>query len=139
MFNLNEAFKEGYQAYLREEAEKNFADAFEALEESQREAEKSFQVVQEYFQMYAMSEGLLTEDVTNNAPTTREKKEVEKEIASDLTLTGNLDSIKNLIGMIGKDTSASMYKPEVGNVTLTKITDMKFPNNIIFFLQALIN
>jgi hypothetical protein len=139
MFNLNEAFKEGYQAYLREEAEKNFTDAFEALEESQREAEKSFQVVQEYFQMYAMSEGLLTEDVTNNAPTTREKKEVEKEIASDLTLTGNLDSIKNLIGMIGKDTSASMYKPEVGNVTLTKITDMKFPNNIIFFLQALIN
>ena len=31
-----------------------------------------------------------------------------------------------------------MYKPEVGNVTLTKITDMKFPQNIIFFLQALI-
>jgi hypothetical protein len=136
MFNLNEAFKQGYEEYLKEEAEKNFTDAFEALEESQKEAEKSFQVVQEYFQLYAMSEGLLSEVVdSQDSITTRRPREVEQK--SDLTFTGNLDSIKDLIGMIGKD--APMYKPEVGNVTLTKITDMKFPNNIIFFLQALIN
>jgi hypothetical protein len=132
MFNLNEAFKQGYEEYLKEEAEKNFVDAFEALQESQKEAEKSFQVVQEYFRLYALSEGLLNEAMTDRVG----KRDVEKEIDSDFSLSGNLDAIKNLIGMIGK--GAPVYKPEVGNVTLTKITDMKFPQNIIFFLQALI-
>ena len=131
MFNLNEAFKQGYEEYLKEEAEKNFVQAFEALEVSQKEAEKSFQIVQEYFQLYALSENLL--EVTGLDP----EKKVAREIDSDVTFTGNLDAIKNLIGMIGKD--SPMYKPEVGSATLTKITDMKFPQNIIFFLQALIN
>lgn len=132
MFNLNEAFKQGYEEYLKEEAEKNFVDAFEALQESQKEAEKSFQVVQEYFELYALSEGLLNEAITDKTS----RREVERALENDDSFAGNLDAIKNLIGMVGK--GAPVYKPEVGNVTLTKITDMKFPQNIIFFLQALI-
>jgi len=131
MFNLNEAFKQGYEEYLQESAEQNFEQAFEALQESQIEAEKSFQVVQNYFSLYALSEGVLEESIAGLTP-----EKAGKQAEKDFSLEG-IQSIKDLIGIIGKD--APMYKPEVGNVTLTKISEMKFPKNVIFFLQAIID
>jgi len=129
MFNLNEAFKEGYEQYLKESAEQNFEDSFEALQESQNEAEKSFKIVQDYFSLYALSEGVLDEATTY--------KDKTKDRDDTLGATDLTSSIMGLIGMV--DSGKSMYKPEVGNVTLTKISDMKFPKNIIFFLQAIID
>ena len=61
MFNLTEAFKIGYEEYLKEQVEQDFEKAFDALQESQKEAEKSFDIVKNYFNLYALSEGLLEE------------------------------------------------------------------------------
>jgi hypothetical protein len=135
MFNLNEAFKEGYEQYLREEAENNFVDAFEALEESQKEAEKSFEIIRNYFDLYALSEGLL--EVEGLEPQSVIEKREKKD--KDVLLSGSYDSIKNLIGLLGDTEKRADYTPAIGNVTLQKITEMRFPQNIIFFLQSLIS
>ena len=63
-----------------------------------KKLKKSFQLVQEYFELYALSEGLLNEDLTDRV----NKREVERSVESDDSFAGNLDAIKNIIGMIGK-------------------------------------
>ena len=56
MFNLTEAFKEGYELFLEEQSQKDFVQAFSILEESQKQAESAFKTVQDYFKLYALSE-----------------------------------------------------------------------------------
>jgi hypothetical protein len=135
MFNLTEAFKQGYETYLKEETEKSFEEAINGLEESQKEAEESFEIVREYFNLYALSEGVLNEKEEDEGKlgNTADKKSNKETDATDV--------IKNLLklgtGIFGDQEKAG-YNPLVGNVTVQKITEMKFPQNIIFFIQTLI-
>lgn len=136
MFNLTETFKEGYEAFLTEQAEQDFERAIESLEESQKQAERSFEIVREYFDLYAASEGLLEAEAGfRDATSSAEQRKEEKVIDKDQSLGSNV--VKDLMGFLAQGSGAS-YKPQVGTVEVKKISEMKFPQNIIFFLQALI-
>jgi len=129
-FNLNEAWKASYASYLREEEEKigqDFEDLFSQLQEAQAEAEKGFQHIQNYFELYALSEDVIE---TKPSPAEKEKAEIIKK--SDDTLR----YIAALAGS-GQDNIFGSYKPEVGIETVERISDMKFPKNVIFFVKQL--
>jgi len=150
MFNLNETFKQGYELFLREQAEADFDKAFTNLEECQKEADESFRVIQEYFSFYALSENLQeTPNMTSGSKPgegekddnkTKDTRDSGNKGYSDDNYKAGMETVTGLLSMLGrsiKDTSD--YDPVVGNVTIKKFSEMKFPQNILFFIQSLVS
>ena len=134
MFNLTEAFKEGYEVYLQEKANEDFAEAFQILNESQKQAEASFAAVQKYFQLYALSEASMD---PKSLPAENKKQTKQDESLS----TDVFDTIRKIVELSKqseKDTMPS-YDAAQGFVSVKKISEMKFPGNIIFFIESLIS
>lgn len=135
MFNLSESWKKNYEEFLNEEYENfdsSFAETFAELEEAQKTAEKSFDIVNEYFSIFALSESQLNEE---------DEIDVKKEKETDEVIEKNLkDMIKDLAND-KSDVKASLPKDykAVAIPTVERFGDMKFPQNIIFFVKQLIN
>jgi hypothetical protein len=125
MFNLTESFKRGYESFLEEQAEKDLEQGIENLEQAQKEAEDAFKVIKEYFTLYAAAEGTLSEATKVDG--------LEADKAKNI-----MSTISRLIGD-DEVMSKAGYQPLAGYATVKTIGEMKFPNNILFFIQSLIS
>jgi len=138
MFNLDETFKQSYELFLKEQAEADFDQAFRNLEECQKQADESFTVIQNYFKFYAASENL--QEGTMDADYSSSKDSGSSSSKSSKS-SGDfaVDTLSRLMSVLGRSTKEiSDYNPLVGNVTIKKFSEMKFPQNILFFIQSLV-
>jgi hypothetical protein len=149
MINLTESFKRGYEIFLKEQAETDFENAFNGLEESQRDAEESFNILKEYFSLYSraskLSEATPPTGVSPEGPAATTAA-APKQNRVDQKQEENI--LSSLIGVLAKmsDTRTegdirrdSEYRPITGAVEVTKISQMGFPENIIFFIKSLVS
>jgi hypothetical protein len=165
-FNLTESFRQQYKVYLEErQSKEDYSKALEEFESAQRNADAGFDVINEYFQYYSDKQ-LLKEQVLNEDPPTggrpgasapdgsekdkKEKKEDKlrklEDRGSDInnkvaqTINTVFDMVRNISDET-KDARARIddYEPVVGHVKVEKISEMKFPENVIFFFQQLIS
>jgi hypothetical protein len=171
MFNLTESFKKGYELFLQEQTDAEFERAFAGLEESQKEAEESFTVLSEYFNLYAKANNLLENprltpstgtsggvrgtagpenssgsdsgSGTSNRGGTgqgsgmnrRDEAQEENVVSSLIKVLSKISDISTEED-IRRDTD---YRPITGAVEVTKVSEMKFPENIIFFIKSLVS
>jgi hypothetical protein len=121
MFTLTEAFKAEYSKFINEQDEREFERTFAALEESQREVEQALDIVQGYFRALGSP---LKEDIAGAAPEQR---------GADKTFS-------NVLNLVGGDSKSGIkdYQPIVGQAKVTSITQMKFPENLLFFIDSLV-
>ncbi len=129
--DFTEAWKEGYATFLKEEEERYNNDFLNTMDEVislSEESKKSLDLLQEYYDAFAESEGL-TEAI---APVGSSASAQVGEKKSGLGQT-----IANLLGQFG-DSKLSTYSPSAV-YTYQKISDMKFPGNIVFFITQIIS
>jgi hypothetical protein len=131
MFNLTESFKKEYETSLNEKILKeDYATSLQEFEDAQKYAEEGFDVINEYFSYF----GKLNETPTGASSESAEDKKNQKSV------TDTISQVFNFISR-GEDprTTIPDYEPAVGHVKMQSITDMRFPENIIFFFQQLIS
>lgn len=125
MFSLSEQLKEAYKEYLLEEYQKDQEECdkiLNTLTENNEEIKEAFTVLDEYFKLYALSEGVLLEDA--------ELGNYDKEKVNDI--------LKSVIKLTKpEDLKGFDYKADTTYEVQT-IADMKFPQNLVFFLQQLV-
>jgi hypothetical protein len=127
MFNLSEEFKNSYSEFLSEEFDKEYSEIETGLEEAYEETKKSMDLLENYFNACCeLNESMLLEDDED-----LEKK--LKNISNVIT-----SAFKNNKIVLDFNDETVSYTPEVMFKTVTKAKDMKFPENIIFFLKQLI-
>lgn len=151
MLNLSEAWKEAYSAYLLEDTARLNEDIdtlFVELSEAHDSVQKGFSLLENYFEIYNLSEG-----ISLNEKNEEEGGEPEKKPGG--ALPGNYFNVNlnpnesekirtNIVdvykGLLNKgflnDLDGNSYAP-VATYTVQKVGDMKFPANIIFFLKQL--
>jgi hypothetical protein len=142
MFNLTEAFKEGYELYLEEQTQKDFVQAFSILEESQKQAEGAFKTVQNYFKLYALSEQENLTETEEKGPGEGKAPKKDEQEAKEVKMTTAqfVDTLKSMVGLIS-DPRAGLgtFAPQDAYVQVTKVSEMRFPQNIIFFVKTLVD
>ena len=149
---LSESWKEAYAEYLAEEDENldnDIDNTLLELYEAQAEAKESFSLLKEYYTLFAINEGVITESTEkpldpgegmdengnrfsrptkkNDGGDVKKSKELIKTLISSVEGT----SITSEPGDVSEYKAASTYE-------LEDIRDMKFPKNIIFFIGRLI-
>lgn len=161
MFNLNEEWKKAYDLYLDEQYDKlddNMASLFEEMEQVQKDVELGFTSLKEYF-------CLLAEEGSLGPVETKDYEEEKKKIANTQTqdnksdisssdkkdVKTNKDYAANIVNVFGgllkadelaarnDNSAARSYQPIQSVVSVQNITDMKFPQNIVFFIKQLIS
>lgn len=142
MINLSEAWKNAYEEYLEEEYNSLDMDAIMVeMEAANTEAKRSFDLIEQFIMAQA-NESLLVEDVSAITPGTDGNKindVVNNPQNGKPDLNGEVKmDLKSLVGALSKlDSSDGLnYKP-LASVKVERIGDMKFPNNLIFFLKQL--
>jgi hypothetical protein len=146
MLNLNEAFKEEFRKIIQEETqERDLSSSLEEFEEAQKRLDEGFEIINEYFTYYANKETLKEAFQDRTKPGKEDEDEGKKKQddgnkKEDKSIS---DTIGNVFNFIMRDANpsdrVSDYEPVLGHVKLEKITDMKFPENVIFFFQQLIS
>jgi hypothetical protein len=131
MFNLTESFKKEYEASLNEKLLKeDYVSSLKEFEDAQKYAEEGFDVINEYFSYF----GKLNEETGGAKPESAQEKKDQKSV------TDTISQVFNFISR-GEDPRSTLpdYEPAIGHVKMQSITDMRFPENIIFFFQQLIS
>jgi hypothetical protein len=130
MFTLTEAFKTEYTKFLNEQDDREFERTFEALEESQKEVDQALTIVQNYFR--ALGTNIAEEFTTSTAPAGRS---ADPKVGREVDRT-----FSNVINIVGSDPKSGLkdYDPVVGQAKVTPISQMKFPENLMFFIDSLI-
>lgn len=160
MLTLTEAWKKSYLEYL-DETENSINEALLDLAESTEEINKGFEYIQEYFNIIPLDEvvtglpphTLTLDDVPGNftntskelqnkvedrAKATEAKKDKQNFSTEDITSFLMKQLGQKIINSENeKDDSKPEYKVE-GIKTVETLSDMKFPKNIIFFIQQII-
>jgi hypothetical protein len=134
MFNLTESFKKEYETSLNERILKeDYVNSLKEFEDAQKYAEEGFDVINEYFSYF----GKLNEEPTGAGRGTGESTQDKKDQKS---VTDTISQVFNFISR-GEDPRSEItdYEPAIGHVKMQSITDMRFPENIIFFFQQLIS
>jgi hypothetical protein len=138
MFNLTESFKAKYKDYLQEKAlTSDYEKSLKEYEEAQKYINEGFDVISNYFGSFSIlheePKGKPREDGEESTDKKKSESEVERKVAETL---GNVFSFLSR-GESPKD-QVSDYQPVVGHARIEKISEMKFPENVIFFFQQLI-
>ena len=123
MNNLAEEFKREYELYLQEEEENEYKDFFVNLQEAQKEAEKGLDLIEKYFAAIPKENGSINEAYI----TLKEEENIK---------------IKDLIVKLGQITSGDeeiRYSPAPRFEIVKTIGEMKFPQNIVFFIKQLLS
>ena len=148
MFNLTESFKEEYKTYLQEKnSQESYDKTLREYEEAQKYINEGFEIISKYFESYALLERL--EDETDNRKeNNRDDREPRDNNQSDKKASQEIDrrvgeTLAGVFSFLGRGedprNQISDYQPVVGHATVQKISEMKFPENIIFFFQQLIS
>lgn len=151
MLTLTEAWKKSYSEFL-EETENSIDDTLVELIEATQEINKGFEYIKEYFELVPLDEwidptslppdGRANDDPTKPAPG-KGKPLPNKPNEKDNYSTEDITNF--LMKQLGTKILSSADKPEKapeyevkGISTIEDISDMKFPKNIIFFIQQLV-
>jgi len=183
MLNLSEEWKKAYTSYIKEQDSKfneNLDDCFDELAEANESIKKGFDLLAEYYNLYALSEGVNLSEVlyphpgvpanttavtdkdgniiSINKPTDAAKPMVasQPKPSNSGTSSGvnynysttSRDTFNapkfssNLVASLsqlvdGLPDKGSNYAP-VATYTVQTVGDMKFPENVIFFLGQII-
>ena len=148
-FNLTESFKQSYKAYLLEEqAERDYKTALEEFEQAQKHSEAGFDVINEYFANYSGAK-VLNEKPTGvgsgegssegGSRSSNRGEDVNKKVAETIGSIFNIINSTKPEDNIDPRSKIDDYQPVVGHVKVEKISDMRFPENVIFFFQQLIS
>jgi hypothetical protein len=153
MFTLTEAFKAEYSKFINEQDEREFERTFAALEESQKEVEQALDIVQGYFRALGspLKEGIndgkgpgKSDSFSgSNRDNRRDDRDNRKNIGaqySDKSEKESTKSFSNVINILGADPRSGLpeYDPIVGQARATPIGQMKFPENLLFFIDSLV-
>lgn len=146
MLKLTEAFKREYETSLNEAIiKKNYEESLKEFEDAQKFVEEGLEVIREYFEYFNLQETTLREAEIVGIGDRANQSSGESTRAAETTLRDARDTIVNTFSL-GKDSVRGElnskdldYEPVVGHVKIQKITDMKFPQNVIFFFQHLIS
>jgi hypothetical protein len=140
MFNLTESFKEQYRTYLQEKVlQKDYETSLEEYQQAQQYINEGFDIISQYFNSYSLLErveGRESEDEEERKPSQKDDKnkiEIDRKVG---------ETLANVFSFISKGESTRDvpdYQPVVGHVSVQKISEMRFPENIIFFFQQLIS
>lgn len=177
MFNLDEAWDKAYTTYFTEQtknADEEFKQLFEDIEEAENEALNGFNIIENYMKLTEDVHGVPPrdnpgygdhndhhDDSHNNNDGHRDEDQHSKPgdslppghfgnpISNGNKLDTNVDSgitylVKLMLGSgdNGHDNAidkSMTYQPMAAVSKVTRIQDMKFPKNIIFFIQQLID
>jgi hypothetical protein len=116
MFKLTESFKEEYRAYIEEEVlEIDYEKSLLEFEQAQKVTQQSLNLMGEYFANFSQG---LNEDMDDNS------KKSDREVAR---------TVDDIIG-----DKKGIYVPIVGAASIKRISQLSFPENVIFFFQQLI-
>lgn len=127
---LTEAWKESYKAYLNE-VESSIDSVPEEITEMNAEILKGFDYIEEYFKLLPVEGETLTEDDKD--------KDGKNEInPADITSFLMKQLGTQIMGNQERERDLPGYKQVEGFATVERLSDMKFPKNIIFFIQQLI-
>lgn len=152
MFNLSEQWKLAYEEYLNEQYDNfnsDFEDTLHQLEEAQLEAEKGLSLLQEYFEMCAeLEKEQLSENninvTINGEPAEKPNSDPDEKPAPAAKKYDSNQLIKSLVAAIKKDSTMDIgdletYEPIAAIEKVERIGEMKFPQNIIFFIKQLVS
>jgi hypothetical protein len=148
-FNLTESFKQSYKAYLLEEqAERDYKTALEEFEQAQKHSEAGFDVINEYFANYSGAK-VLNEKPTGvgsgegssegGSRSSNRGEDVNKKVAETIGSIFNIINSTKPEDNIDPRSKIDEYQPVVGHVKIEKISEMRFPENVLFFFQQLIS
>jgi hypothetical protein len=141
MFNITESFKAQYKTYLQEKAiESNYSKSLKEYEDAQKHINEGFEIINSYFTVYPLLEKFTDEE-------DEEENDKKKKNPSDNARNAEVDrkvgeTLSNVFSFISKGENLRDipdYQPVVGHATVQKISEMKFPENIIFFFQQLMS
>jgi hypothetical protein len=138
MFNLTESFKQEYKEYLLEKSlKKDYEDSLTQYEEAQKYINEGFDIISQYFNTYSLLEGVDGKQREGGLGSQLDSK-TNKELDQDIS-----DVLMNTFNFVSKGEEPREqidgYKPAVGLAVVRKISEMKFPENVIFFFQHLIS
>jgi len=141
MFNITESFKAQYKTYLQEKAiESNYSKSLKEYEDAQKHINEGFEIINSYFTVYPLLEKFTTEEEDEEDTNKRSTSDKAKSAEVDKKVGETLSNVFNFLskGESPRDQIGD-YQPVVGHATVQKISEMKFPENIIFFFQQLIS
>ena len=150
MLTLTEAWKKSYEEYL-EETENSIDDTLIDLVEATQEINKGFEYIKEYFELVPLDEKFTADSVPPDnrpnaldaAPELEEKDRKSDSKKVDYNPEEITSFLMKQLGekIINSDSKSDEKAPDYevkGISTVEDISDMKFPKNVIFFLQQLI-
>jgi hypothetical protein len=152
-FKLTESFKGQYKTYLQEkQSREDYSKSLNEFEQAQKHAEAGFDVIKEYFAYFSEKNGLLEVEGLPpgkgpaNPQGSANPKPAEKN-KGDEAIKRVSDTINNVFNIVGRsvedfeDSKSKIddYQPVVGHMKVEKISEMRFPENVIFFFQQLIS
>jgi len=144
MINLTEAWKAAYEDYLdKEYASLDIDGIITEMDAANTEAKHSFDLIEQFITLQDDPTFLLEDETGKNAvvsmPAGKSSTDGNSKSGDDDDKKDNKATLEELISylinMKAKD-SALSYKPE-SFIKVERIGDMKFPNNLIFFLKQL--
>ena len=124
-FNLTEAFKEQYEIYLQEEANREFEESFEILEKGQKQYLDALNILESYMTLF--------EEDKENKTDIKNLENAKQTAASLINLYFNQSNDE-----LKQNKEDNLYNPISGFQQVTRISEMKFPQNIVFFITQLI-
>lgn len=138
MLNLSEAWKQAYEEYLIEESNQINIDTdkmMTELTEAHEEVKKGFMIVEKYFEMFAESEGVNLNEVKTAEPGVKNGE--GNIIINNNGKSRNNNDIVGILDLIKQSRADNADYSPVANVSVTTLSNMKFPANIVFFLKQI--
>lgn len=129
MFNLSEQWKQAYDNFLEEEYNKideEFTNTFTEMEIATQEVINTYNILEEYFNAIALVDNL-TEEINDET----------RDISS--TIRSATEALIKNRSLLTSDFNKASYESIPSAETVERISDMKFPKNIIFFIKQIIN
>lgn len=145
MLNLSEDWKRAYSEYLLKE-EANFSneldETFAELSEARESAQKSFSMLREYYEIFALTEGVTLSEAAKEGDSLGEDgkggyEKVGKENNTKTPSPSLVGELVDILKTVNTDEEKQGYKA-TQQIEITSIQDMKFPKNVIFFIGQLI-
>ncbi len=137
MFILDEMFNESWNKFLQEKAEHDCDTLVEDLEQERIEAEKAFNIVEDYLKICADCYILESEGAPVGSKTESEKDRGGDKTVSDLiSLLNKISSDKYTNP---KESDKTEYVPVAGLSLTQDFFSFKFPQNIMFLIGRIID
>ena len=140
MFVLDEMFNESWNRFLQEKAERDCDTLVEDLEQERLEAEKAFNIVEDYLKICAdcyilESEGAPTGSMTSNGGSGK-TNDGDRVMAA---LNSLIDKIAADKYSNPKESDKTEYVPVAGLSLTQDFFSFKFPQNIIFLIGRIVD